>query len=89
MPQTNKMQDKDIMQDVLNSQKMATTNYNTFSNECATPKLRRDVQKILREEHDIQAGLFTDMNSRGWYPVAPADAQKICDAKTKYQGMKM
>ena len=89
MPQVNKMQDKDIMQDVLSSQKLATSNYNTFSTECASPRLRRDVQKILREEHDIQAGLFTEMNTRGWYPVAPADQQKITDAKTKFQGMKM
>jgi len=86
MPQ-GQMQDKDMMQDILSSQKMITSTYNTYSTECACPGLREDMLKILREEHDIQASIFTDMNNRGWYPVVPADQNKVSEVKQKFSGM--
>ena len=39
---------------------------------------------ILDEEHCIQAQLFSVMHNNGWYPVEPAQQQKIAEAKMKY-----
>ncbi|HCC34584.1 MAG TPA: spore coat protein [Ruminococcaceae bacterium] len=78
------MKDKEWMQDVLSSQKLITSNYNTFANECATPELRQDMLSLLHEEHDIQAEVFDEMNTRGWYPTTPAEQQKIEQAKQKF-----
>jgi len=85
MKKDTPMTDKDKITDSLTSQKTATGAYNMAVNECATPELRNCLQKILAEEHTIGYGLFTEMNSRGWYPVEKADDNKLCTTKTKHQ----
>ncbi len=77
--------DKDRLTDALNSQKYISDHYNTFANESASPELRGTVMQILTEEHDIQFELFREMSNRGWYPTEVADAQKVTEARNKYQ----
>ena len=78
------LSDREIMEDVLTSQKHITGVYNTFSNECAHQALRNDFLNILREEHDIQASVYTEMSKRGWYSPPQAQAQMVEQAKTKF-----
>lgn len=78
--------DKDIMTDLLSSQKFITDGYNTFASECATPAVKTDFINILKEEHMIQNDVFTEMQKRGWYPTEAADQNKINQAKQKYSG---
>lgn len=80
--------EKELMTDVLSSQKFVTDSYNTFTNECATPNVRNEFMQILQEEHQIQAEVFDAMKTRGWYQAPAADQQKIQQAKQKYQGGK-
>lgn len=82
-----KFGDKEILTDVLSSQKFVTDGYNSFANECATPAVKADFMNILNEEHQIQGEIFTEMQSRGWYPVEAADQNKINQAKQKYTSM--
>lgn len=79
------MQDKEILEDVLTSQKHLTESYNTFANECVTPNIRDEFMRILEEEHQIQAEVFDDMKKRGWYQTPAAEQQKIQQAKQKFQ----
>jgi len=79
------MQEKEIFEDVLTSQKAVTGAYNNFTNECATPNIRNEFMNILTEEHQIQAEVFDEMKKRGWYPTPAADQQKIQQAKQKFQ----
>lgn len=81
--------DKDILTDVLSSQKFVTDGYNTFTNECATPAVRTDFVNILNEEHMIQSEVFTEMQGRGWYATEAADQNKVNQAKQKYTSMTM
>ena len=76
--------DKDRLTDALASQKFITDNYNTSANESASPQLRGVFMGLLQEEHDIQSEIFMEMQKRGWYQVAPAEQQKIDQAKTKF-----
>ncbi|MEG0035509.1 MAG: spore coat protein [Oscillospiraceae bacterium] len=76
--------EKDILQDCLSSQKFAAANYNTFAGECANEQLRNAFLNILDDEHRIQADIFTDMNTNGWYPTQPADQQKVQQTKQKF-----
>lgn len=78
--------EKELMTDVLSSQKYLTESYNTYTNECVTPNVRDEFMKILQEEHQIQAEVFDTMKNRGWYQVPAAQQQKIQQAKQKYQG---
>lgn len=77
--------EKELMNDVLSSQKYLTDAYNAFTNECATPNVRDGFMKILNEEHQIQAEVFDTMKNHGWYQTPAAQQQKIQQAKQKYQ----
>jgi len=80
--------DKEKLQDALASQKFITGNYNTFTNECVTPEVRgvfmSILKDVLKDEHDIQNEVFTEIQKRGWYQVQPAEQQKIQQVKTKF-----
>lgn len=76
--------DQDILNDMLASQKFITGGYNTFTNECATPGVVTSFMNILQDEHKIQNEVFTEMQSRGFYPLEAAEATKINEAKQKF-----
>ncbi|MEG0753987.1 MAG: spore coat protein [Angelakisella sp.] len=77
--------DREMMDDLLSSQKGITGLYNTAANECASNGLKNEFMTILGEEHRIQMELFTEMNKRGWYPVEQAEQQKIQQTKDQFQ----
>ncbi|MBQ7737253.1 MAG: spore coat protein [Oscillospiraceae bacterium] len=76
--------DREIMQDGLISQKHIAEGYNTYAGECVSEPLRTAFLNILNEEHAIQADIFCDMQSRGWYPVESAPQQKVAAARQKF-----
>ena len=78
------MTEKEMMDDSIGSQKLITSSYNTFANECANNQLRSTFLNILTDEHDIQARIFDEMTSRGWYQLKQADQNEIMQAKQKY-----
>ena len=79
--------DREIMDDILTSQKHITDVYNTFSNECTNQKLQSDMLNILKEEHTIQFSVFGEMQKRGWYSPCAAEVQKINETKTKFENI--
>ena len=79
------MQEREVFNDILSSQKVTTETYNTFANECVTPNIRSEFMRILTEEHEIQADVFDEMKKRGWYTTPAAEQQKIQQAKQKFQ----
>ena len=81
--------DREIMDDILSSQKHISEGYNTFSNECVNQQLQSDMLNILKEEHNIQFTVFNEMQKRGWYNPDAAQAQMINDIKTKFEGIAM
>lgn len=79
--------DREIMDDVLSSQKHITDVYNTFSNECVNQQLQNDMLNILKEEHGIQFSVFSEMQKRGWYSPCAAQQQMISETKTKFENI--
>ncbi len=79
--------DREIMDDILTSQKHITGVYNSFSNECTNRQLQTDMLNILKEEHSIQFSVFDEMQKRGWYSPAAAQSQMIDEAKTKFENL--
>ena len=75
--------DREILQDSLMSQKHITDAYNTFAGECVSEKLRTTMLDILKEEHCIQADIFSSMQKNGWYQTQPAEAKMVAQAKQK------
>lgn len=78
------MTEKDILQDCLSSEKYTTTSYNTYAGECVSEQLRSAFLNILDDEHRIQADIFNEMSSKGWYAVQPADQQQLQQVKQKF-----
>lgn len=76
--------EKELLQDSLIGQKHITASYNTFAGECVCPQLRGTMLNILEEEHNIQAELFSCLQANGWYQPAPAEQQKIQQARQKF-----
>ena len=80
------MGDKEILADLLSSQKFIATNYNTYAGECVNAALRDEFLCILKEEHGVQSELFNEMNSRGWYPTKQAPQNEITTVLNKFAG---
>lgn len=80
--------DKEIMTDLHDSQKTITGLYNQSANECACEALRGAMMRILEEEHNMQADVFSQMQQRGWYPTTPAEQNKINTARQKFMTQK-
>lgn len=76
--------DKEVLNDALIAEKTATTNYNTFSNECVHENVRDAILHCLEQEHSIQYEVFNMMHSKGYYPTPAADNKKVEEAKQKY-----
>lgn len=76
--------DKDILSDALNTEKAATSNYNSFSNECVHKDVRHTMLHCLTEEHDIQQDLFEMMHAKGYYPTPAADEKEVQQAITTF-----
>lgn len=81
------MGEKEYLDDAISSQKLITSSYNTYANECCNNQLRADFMNILKEEHDIQYEVFQEMSTRGFYQTTPAEEQKVQQAKQKYSSM--
>lgn len=82
--QTNGMNDKEVLTDLLSSQKFVTGAYNTFCCEAAEPTVRNCLLSVLEDEHRIQAELFNTMNQKGFYTVKKAEETKLNAAKQQF-----
>lgn len=80
----NILTEKEILQDSLISQKLITGSYNTFAGECVNEQLRGAFLNILDDEHRIQADIFCNLQSKGWYQVEPAQQTKVQQVRQKY-----
>jgi spore coat protein CotF len=78
--------DREILEDLLSSQKQITAEYNAAANDCASSALQGEFMTLLGEEHQIQMELFQEMQKRGWYPVQKAPQQKIAEVKEQFTG---
>ncbi len=78
------MTEKEMMEDGLSSQKLISSSYNTYANECASNQLRSTFLNILTEEQDLGAQIFEEMSDRGWYQVKQAEQSDIIKTKQKF-----
>ncbi len=83
MEQAN-YKDKEILTDLLCSEKQMATSYNTSMLESATPAVGTCFRDIFDEEHRMQKQIFDMMHKRGLYPTPQAEEKKISEAKATY-----
>lgn len=78
------MTDQEKLTDFLCSEKKMSANYDTYSSECVNTGLRDDFLKLLNQSHQTQTELFKLAQSKGWYQVEQAPANKVSQAYTKF-----
>ncbi|MEL4106663.1 spore coat protein [Oscillospiraceae bacterium CM] len=81
---TSLLNEQQILQDSLISEKHMTDSYNLYAGECINQQLRSTMLNILNDVHQIQSDIFSTMQSHGWYQVEPAEQQKIQKARQKF-----
>ena len=79
------MKDREILGDILLSQKSLTESYNNYANECATPVVRDTFMSLLHEEHKLESLISDEMSKRGWNPTPAAEQSLIQQAREEFQ----
>lgn len=64
--------DKDILQDMLITEKFVSNAYEMGVMEAANPSVRQSLQQIQKDEQEHGKMIFDAMHKRGWYNVQPA-----------------
>lgn len=82
------MTEKELMHDLLMSEKHGTEAYTSGVTESSCSNLRKVLsqceQKIFKGQEDV----FNAMSSRGWYKTKKSDSQEVQQAKDSFNEMK-
>jgi len=78
------MNDRDIVNDILSTEKYLTQAFNTAVNEASNQELYQTQLQILNELHEAQRELFNLMHQKGWYKLEAADANKIAQKAQQF-----
>ncbi len=78
------MQDKEILEDLLNDEKELSTLLNTFASECVNVKLKNLFLDMLDNTQNKQQKVFALMQSNGYYQVKNANAEQIKQVHKKF-----
>lgn len=84
MEQQQIFSEKEVLADALAAEKATTEHYNLWANECMHQGVRNVILDCLDKEQAIQQDVFQMMHAKGFYPVPPAQSQKVEEAKQKF-----
>ncbi|SCY72949.1 spore coat protein [Alkaliphilus peptidifermentans] len=76
--------EKELMNDLLTSEKQVCSAYNVGITESSCSNLRQHLTSCLNDSQQIQYQIFDAMRQRGWYQIKKANSQDVMSAKTKY-----
>lgn len=82
--ENNCFYDREMLTDVLSTQKFLTANYNINAMESSGQKVKDTMMSLLDEEQTLQREIFQEMQSRGWYPTENAPCDKIQEVKDEF-----
>jgi len=79
---TTKLSEKDLMHDLLATEKQVVSAYSTGITETSCPNLRNTLVTNFKNAQDTQYKIFDAMKQKGWYTIkdaADSDVQKAKD----------
>lgn len=80
--------EKELMNDLLMSEKQVSSAYTVGITESSCANLRNILTQCEQNVFANQQDIFHAMQQRGWYTVKKAAAQDVQTAKDKYNQMK-
>ncbi len=78
------MDDKSLMEDILQLEKGACDLYMHGTIEASTDNVHKAFCSALNEALSMQDSIYDEMSAKGWYPVEQAEQQKIDSVKQKF-----
>jgi spore coat protein F len=80
--------EKELMNDLLMSEKQLSSAYTVGITESSCPNLRNVLTQCGQNVFQNQESIFQSMTQRGWYNVKQAPSQDVQTAKDQYNQMK-
>ncbi len=75
------MPEKDLMQDLLATEKQVITAYSTGITESSCENLRNTLMDNYKNNQTIQYKIFDAMKQKGWYPTKDAPDNEVQQLK--------
>ncbi|RBP63881.1 coat F domain-containing protein [Alkalibaculum bacchi] len=79
--------DKDILQDLLTTEKQALGAYGTGITESSCQNLRNTLLGNFRGAQEVEYKVFDCMKQKGWYKTKDANSQEVQELKTESSQM--
>ncbi|MBA1333973.1 MAG: hypothetical protein HPY66_1457 [Firmicutes bacterium] len=77
--------DREILNDLLISEKHISNSYNNHIGEATTQPFRKILENILIDTHEMHSEVWDSMLKRGWYKTKNANSQDIKMIRKKYE----
>ncbi|WP_010238928.1 spore coat protein [Clostridium arbusti] len=81
MDNSGNFTEKEIMEDLLITEKQLISSYSTGITETSCTNLRNTLVNNFRSSQDIQYKVFDAMKKRGWYPTKDAPSNEVQQIK--------
>lgn len=80
---TTSMSEKDLMQDLLATEKQVISAYSTGITESSCQNLRNTLMDNFKNNQTIQYKIFDAMKQKGWYPTKDAPDNEVQQLKNE------
>ena len=87
MPMNNIMGEKEILNNLLNTEKQIISTYSSAITESSCANMRQVLLKNFTQSSDDQLNVFNTMVNKGFYQKKDAQDQDVQQAKQKFQQM--
>lgn len=78
------LNDRDMLNDVLATEKYLTDNFNIFAREASHDQLHRTVMGVLTESHQAARETYKLMFRKGWYELTSAPQHTLQQTKQQF-----
>ena len=82
---TEQMNDRDYLNDILETEKNMSVNMTIALNEASNEKLYEELFDIFKDVKQSQRNLYECMFKNGWYSLEKAEEQKITQTYNKLE----
>lgn len=84
VPNSPAFNDRDILNDVLATEKYLTDSFNVFAREASHQSLRQDVLTVLSEDHQCLWKVYETMFRKGLYPLESSEPQQVQQLRQQF-----
>lgn len=85
--QQSSLTEKELLHDLLASEKQVISAYSTGMTESSCPNLRTTLEDNFKNVEQVQYEVFNAMKQNNWYPIKDAPANEIQQLKNETNTM--